>query len=489
MADEIAQVCELEMQGIKMVVKGGVEVGAFILRALKAMLNKTDEVAKSVHEKKLNKAGRKTFQEILEISNGNPPQALSIREADYEKTLELATKQGLHFHEAVDFIPNDGMRPIIIPAQEAGLWGQIYKAVASTRLEEDQKTVSSYDKMIDEEMEKLANCTAEKQQMEKEIQTKIENLKQAKAEAAQWVDYGKDVIEKDNVTMSLQDYLKQAKGTDFEKNPEVAMAENEKGVEFGAPISAKECFQPIRDKSLMPESKLMFYVPEAGVVVTREFKLDEQTGLVFSNYSLKSDSGEIFTCSDRNLTREEWNQKVLPEILDKAGTLEETKCRAFDNEEKLNRYLTYHGKVPSPSKEKVEEAIKSDKDVFTQAEAKDEVINFVSEQSKGFASADVTNSEVEIVCRPEQLTRDKGLLRLKLSEDESIVFSKTDNESLAGDGLVKFSVSDASKATFVKSNERTVTGISITPAEVKNKVTETLGEGAASLTYRTTAKR
>lgn len=51
MADEIAQVCELEMQGIKMVVKGGVEVGAFILRALKAMLNKTDEVAKSVHEK------------------------------------------------------------------------------------------------------------------------------------------------------------------------------------------------------------------------------------------------------------------------------------------------------------------------------------------------------------------------------------------------------------------------------------------------------
>ena len=133
----------------------------------------------------------------------------------------------------------------MIPAQEAAVWGQIYKAVASMRLDEDKQSVNDYGHQIAEEEEKLLSCTDPKEK--EKIETKIENLKQAKDEVQQWVDYGEDVVNGEKVTDSFQEFLKKSEGTDFEKNPEVAMAEYEKGVEIGANFSISESFQPVRD--------------------------------------------------------------------------------------------------------------------------------------------------------------------------------------------------------------------------------------------------
>lgn len=477
MADEIAQVCELEIQGIKMVCKGTLEVISFMARAIKAMFSGGQSLVDWAHTKFLNRKGNKTFKEMLDLCDGNPPQALSIREADFEEVLRLAEQRGLHYHMAVDFIPNDGMVPVLISPQEVPLWGQIYKAVASRRLEEDKKTVFSYDKSIAEEKEKLNNCKDPEERAG--IEARMENYEQAKREASQWVDYAEEVINKEDVTMSLQDYLKQSKGTDFEKNPEAAMAEHKMGVEIGPKISAKESFQPIRDKSFMPDSKIMFYVPETGAIVTREFKLDEGTGLVYSDYSVKTDNGEIFSCSDKGKTKAAWNEDGLPALLDKAGLLEGIACRAFDNEEKLKRFLSYHNKLASPSQEKVEAALKEGKEVFSQAEAKDEVIKSVSEQSKGIASAEATGAEVEIVCHPQMLTRENGKIRLQLSEDESILFSNMHNEGMGPNGMLKFTIDDSSNATFVKGGRHATAGSAISPNEVQGKLMEALGEGIA----------
>lgn len=483
MADEIAQVVQMEIQGVTMVFKGTLQAIQFLARALKAMLNSGKDVYDKHNEKKLNKAGNKeNFKDILKLCDGAPPQALNVRSEDFEEVIRLAFKQGLHYHVATDFIPNDGMVPILITPQEAPLWGQIYKAVASTRLDEDKKNVSGYDKLIAEEKEKLNGLKDPKEIVK--IQSKIENLEQAKQEAAKWVDYGEDVLNKDDVTMSFQEYLMGAKGTDFEKNPELAMAENEKGVEIGCSFSAKESLQPIRDKSLMPDTKLMFYVPEIGAIVTREFRQDEQTKLVYSNYAVKTQEGEVFRCSDRDITKDKWNESVLPQLLDKAGMLEGTECRAFDSEEKLKSFATYHNKITSPAQKNIEKAISEGKEVFSSAEAKDEVINLVSEQSKGFASANVTGTQIEIVCNPEMLVREQGKLKLNLSDDESIVFSRIDNEGLAPNGMVKFSINDESKSTFVKKNERAITGIEISPLEAQSKIKETLGDGIASMVQK-----
>lgn len=507
MADEIAQVVQMEIQGVTMVFKGTLEVVSFLARAIKALINSGKNLYGKHKDYELNKEGKKTFKEMLELCNGAPPQALNIREDDFEEVLRLAEKHGLHYTIASDFIPNDGKVPILITPQEAPLWGQIYKAVASMRLDEDKKSVSVYDKLIAEEKEKLTGLKDPKEIVK--IQAKIENLEQAKQEASKWVDYGEDILNKDDVTMSFQEYLLEAKGTDFEKNPELAMAEYEKGVEIGRSFSVKESFQPIRDKSLMTESKLMFYVPEIGAIVTREFRQDEQTDLVYSNYAVKTQEGEIFRCSDRDITKDKWNESVLPQLLDKAGVIEGTECRAFNYEEKLKCFLAYHNKITSPAQKNIEKALSEGKEVFSHAGAKNEVLNFVSEQSKGFASANVTETQIEIVCNLQMLVRDQGKLKLKLSDDESIVFSKIDNEGLAPNGMVKFTINDESKATYVKqiheqetyrgdilaadgtvlattkvSNNKSISGIEISPLEAQGKIRETLGEGIASMVQK-----
>ena len=476
MADEIAQVCEMELNGVKMVFKASLEVAAFMARAIKAMFNFGVKTKGKIDDSKLKEPGKKDIRDIFKLSEGAPPQALDIREVDIDEVIRVATSKGLHYCECVDFTPNDGLVPLMIPAQEAAVWGQIYKAVASMRLDEDKQSVNDYGHQIAEEEEKLLSCTDPKEK--EKIETKIENLKQAKDEVQQWVDYGEDVVNGEKVTDSFQEFLKKSEGTDFEKNPEVAMAEYEKGVEIGAKFSISESFQPVRDKNYMPNSKVMFYVPNIGAIVTREFKQDD-IGLVYSNYSVKTQNGEIYTCSDKDMTKEKWNSTELPKLMDKAGVLEETQCRAFKTEEKLQAYLQYHGKVKSPAEENIEKRLKEGKEVFSSAEAKAEVLNAVSEQKKGFASANVTGTDVDIICDPEMLVRENGKLCMILSDDERLEFSSTKNEGIVN-GKAKFTIDEKSKPTFVKRTKRAVTNIFITPEEAQSKIKEVMGEGIAN---------
>ena len=278
--------------------------------------------------------------------------------------------------------------------------------------------------------------------------------------------------------MTIQDYIRQSEGTDFEKSPEIATAEYEKGVEIGAKIGAKESLQPIRDKNYIPKSNYMFYVPETGSIITRSFGIDQDTGVAYSKYALKTQNGEVYSCSDKDMTKDKWNRIELPKLMDKAGILEETECRAFNTEEKLKAYLEYHGKIKSPAQENVEKHLQEGKEVFHSAEAKHEIMNAVSEQNKGFASATVRNEDVELVCDPKMLTRENGRLCMRLSDDESITFSKIFGEGMTNNGMAKFCINNDSDVTFVKKTDRATTQISITTKEAQEKIKEVLGEQA-----------
>lgn len=480
MADEIAQVLAMEVDGVKLVFKATLEVAEFLARALRSLIRSSQKKMAERKEKKadndLHSAGEKSIGDIFKLSEGNPPQALDIREVDFDAVIKLATDKGLHFAKTIDFTPNDGLKPIMIPAQEAIVWSQIYKSVSGKRLEEDRKIVSGYDKHIQEEMEKLLNCKSDEER--EQTETKIENLQQAKSEASKWVDYGEDVASKDDATMTIQDYIRQSEGTDFEKSPEIATAEYEKGVEIGAKIGAKESLQPIRDKNYIPKSNYMFYVPETGSIITRSFGIDQDTGVAYSKYALKTQNGEVYSCSDKDMTKDKWNRIELPKLMDKAGILEETECRAFNTEEKLKAYLEYHGKIKSPAQENVEKHLQEGKEVFHSAEAKHEIMNAVSEQNKGFASATVRNEDVELVCDPKMLTRENGRLCMRLSDDESITFSKIFGEGMTNNGMAKFCINNDSDVTFVKKTDRATTQISITTKEAQEKIKEVLGEQA-----------
>lgn len=478
MADEIAQVLAMEVDGVKLVFKASLEVAEFLARALRALIRSSKEGIEKVKEKKedkdLHSKGKKEIKDIFKLSEGNPPQALEIRAEDFYKITQIAEEKGLHYAKAIDFIPNDGLTPILVPAQEAVVWSQIYKAVAGKRLEEDKKVVSEYDKNINEEMERLLNCKSDEER--EQTETKIENQQQAKIEASKWVDYGENIANTEDATMTIQDYIRQSEGTDFEKSPEVAIAEYKKGVEIGAKISAKESLQPIRDKNYIPKSKYMFYVPDTGAIITRDFEIDTDIGVAYSNYAVKTQDGEIYRCSDKNMTKDKWNRTELPKLMDKAGVLEETQCRAFNTEEKLKAYLEYHGKIKSPAQENVEKQLKEGNEVFSSAEVKREVLNAVSEQKKGFASATVRNKSVELVCDPKILTRENGRLCMHLSDDECITFAKISDECITQNGMAKFCIDNKSDVTFIKETARAKTLINISPIEAQQKIKEILNK-------------
>ena len=498
MADEIAQVLAMEVDGVKLVFKATLEVAEFLARALRALIRSGKESVEKGKEKKTDKdlhsAGKKDIGDIFKLSEGNPPQALDIRAVDYDTVVRLAKEKGLHYAPCIDFIPNDGLKPIMVPAQEAVVWSQIYKVVAGQRLEDDKKVVSGYDRQVNEETEKLLNCRSDEER--EQIDTKIENLQQAKSEAAKWVAYGEDVAEKDNATMTIQDYIRQSEGTDFEISPEIAVAEYKKGVELGAKISAKESLQPIRDRNYIPESKYMFYVPDTGAIITRTFGIDSSTGVAYSNYALKTKDGEIYRCSGKDMTKDKWNRTELPKLMDKAGVLEETECRAFNTEEKLKAYLTYHGKIKSPAQEDIEKRLSEGKEVFRSAEEKREILNVLSEQKKGFASANIRNEDVELICDPKTLFLQNGRLCMRLSADEMITFAKISGERMTDNGMARFCINDKSNAMLIKKNNGGKMQISISPAEAQHKMKEIFGvhtdfakDAANSITHNRPAER
>lgn len=451
MADEIAQVCELELRGIIMAVKAPVELAQLLYRMTLALMRLGDMITEKKEKKKekketkaLNEPGEKSIEEIFKLSKDGPPQVMQIRDKDMEEVLRLAEKDGLHWAFTVDFVPGDGLTPIIIPAQEASVWKTLMTQAASKRLEEDKKTEKGYDRQIAEEREKLRIAKPEDRAA---IEMRIENLLQAKEEVGKWVSYGEDVVTNRNTAISFVDYLRLAKGTDFELNPERAMAEYEKGVEIGQKMSAKECFSPIRDN--MPDTQLTFYVPDHGVIVTRKFEIDQDTGLVYSEYALKTEGGEIHQFSDHNMTKEQWDSNVLPKMLDQAGMIEGTECRLFDSQEKLQAFMDYHGKVRPQSEINVENALKEGKVVFRSAEVKNEIETAVSEKMKGVASAKMENGRLKISVDPEQLSMYKGKLRLRLNENEDLFFGNIVNEGVK-DGKAVFEIEKDTKVLYVR---------------------------------------
>lgn len=94
-------------------------------RAIKAMFNFGVKTKGKIDDSKLKEPGKKDIRDIFKLSEGAPPQALDIREVDIDEVIRVATSKGLHYCECVDFTPNDGLVPLMIPAQEAAVWGQI----------------------------------------------------------------------------------------------------------------------------------------------------------------------------------------------------------------------------------------------------------------------------------------------------------------------------------------------------------------------------
>ena len=464
-SDEIAQVCELEVQGVTMAVKGGVQAASWLLQAIKAMLT-------SAHDKSLNSGGNKSMLDIWELSKNEAPAVIDIPEKYYEEILSIAQSQGLRFHACIDMDPSDSKLPIALPPQDVAMFSAIVKPFLEKDISAAERVINSYNEDISELKERQLNATPEERA---KLDIQREQLERAKEQLEALVSEEKEDLAGANV-MSFTDYLAKGVGTEFEKDPDKAVSEYEKGVELSKSFAASECMQPIREARLVPESKLRFYVPEIGATITREFSVDAATNLVSSKYTIKTDEGELFEFSDKDVTTKSWNERILPKMLDKAGITKDTQCKTFDTKEKYLAYIKYFNNVTPKSEENVEGRTEEEKKGFRLADAFKEIKTAVAEGRKARASAE---ESVTISIPQEELIQKDGRLIYKDPIGAEYEF-KDIQPGKVENGKIEFTISGDSKVAVTEGLHLRI----LSAGEARTEINASLESGAENTRSR-----
>lgn len=428
MADEIAQVVQVEMQGMTMAIKGSVQMAEWFINAMKALMDyRSDKKGQRADrkaerkKKRIESPGEKGgIAEIMELSKGmGVPQVVNVPEKYLQEFLELATKNGARYCRLVDFDTNDGLKPLFFPPQDLVVVQEILKYVNEKAKNELNADKADVEDTIRELFEKFSYA---EEGEKKELQKRIGMLEEAKDEMDDLLGKN-ELLVNGGAVMSFQDYLLQARGTEFEKDPDKAVSELEKGVEIGKEIPLAACLQPVRyadNDSRDMAQKTYYYISESDSVIERDTYYDK--GVAYSSFRVVAKSGEIYEVSDKNLTNTEWNEEMLPLFLNKIGALEHTKCRVFDSEEKLEAYLKYHNQVKPKSEENIGKLREEGKEVFSSADVRAEVDYALSQNLKARASATWYDYKIEFAIPQDKITISNGKLRAELEDGDAIIF-------------------------------------------------------------------
>ncbi|MDD3185321.1 MAG: hypothetical protein PHT76_08500 [Anaerostipes sp.] len=366
MADEIAQVVEMEYKGAYYLFKGTKATIAMLAKAVKALMDHH-------HTSYLNKEGNCDWKKMQEISNGTPPilefpkemfeekivqtnwDGTVVRKSDFDLYCE---KHGLRYCMMPDLNPNDDYIPVAVPAQDVGIHKEQIKAVMERRIitEEDK------DKVLDEKIvaakERIANATTEEEK--KEAEEELTMLLDAKAQNQDLLKESKEKAEHDN-EIDFAEYLKQGEGTLFETDPEKALHQDEV-CGIVREYTPYDCMWPVRDEDHIPESGELFYSQttsdEKIHMIKREFKRDEHEN-IYSEYRVRMPgSSEVKVYSDYGMSKDQW-KKQIPQMLKEAGLENEVKTAVVQSEDRFKKYQEYveanFKNAPSESEEQKEE--------------------------------------------------------------------------------------------------------------------------------------
>lgn len=349
MADEIAQVVDLEYKGIYYLLKGTKAMIAAMVKAIKSLHEWN-------HKKWLGKPGSCSWQKIQEASEGMAP-ILEFPKEMFEPTINASLdpeikgngmispfeyyceKNGLRYCIMPDLNPNDDYVPVAVLSQDFGIHDEQIKSYMRKRVEAEEAKDKDYDAKIEDAKERLSKTTDPEEK--KKIEEEIASLQEAKAQNEELLTESKGKMDKNNV-LDFADYLKQAKDTDFMENPELTMMQAEScGVvkEF----MPADCMYPIRDEGLVPKSGELYYSQKTGddklLTVKRNFEVDEK-GLIYSVYHVADPKTgvNIESVSDKGLTMETWSEK-LSKLLEKAGILKDQPMTVMRSEESLKEYI------------------------------------------------------------------------------------------------------------------------------------------------------
>ena len=440
MADEIAQVVEMEYKGVEYLFKG-----------TKATIAAMISAAKAFHEWKveanMKKPGNRSWSDLQKISEGTPP-ILEFPKEMFEEREVGKTKDGtpimksdfdlycekydLRYCIMPDLNPEDDYIPVAVPAQDMGIHQEQIKAVMNRRIQNEESKDKDYDEKIAALKEKIESAGAEKEAAEAELKM----LELGKSQNKELLEESKEKLDRDNV-LDFAEYLKQGKGTFMETDPELALTqENICGIV--REYTPYECMYPIRDESLVPDSREVFYSQRSSDdqihVIKRRF-LEDEHGNIYSEYSIRvPGESTIKRFDDRGKSKEEW-EKEIPKVLEAGGFINNEPTAVTNSEE---RFLKYQEFIERNFKKAPEEEGQKKEHEYSSEEAKEfveshnrEVTQKKDYEESLYTTVAVPSSKVmadgeQVVCMELAEGLVKGVVVESMDETTAKVFVKED---------------------------------------------------------------
>lgn len=444
MADEIAQVVEMEYKGVYYLFKGTKAVIAAMARFVKAL-------QEWHNEKYLKKPGNCTWDKLLKVSEGTPP-ILEFPKEMFDAPVIGKDKEGnaifgksefdlycekynLRYCIMPDMNPYDDYIPVAVPTQDMGIHQEQIKAVMSRRIKAEEENNAAYDEKIIAVKEKILNATTEEEKAETEAELMM--LEDAKAQNEKLLNESKAKADRDNV-LDFTEYLKQGEGTLAEFNPEMALKQ-ENACGIVKEYEPYDCMWPVRDAGLVPESKEIYYSQRTKDdkihYIRRKFVEDEQ-GRIFSEYYVRipgTSSEKVY--SDFGLSQVEW-EKQLPHLLKEAGLENEQPTAVVQSKERFMKYQEF-----------IEENFKNAR---KEASGKEKDKTYSSDEAKEFVEKHNENEEIKMAYEDSQFTVIK-VDSEKLMYDESDVLCLQTEDGLLR-GVMVESMDEKYAEIFIKSD-------------------------------------
>jgi len=342
MADEIAQVVELECKGAYYLIKGTKETIGYIAEFIKHLYDWG-------HNAWMHRAGSIDWATLQKVSETNPP-VLEFPKEMFEKTVldgkEMITpfeqyckKHKLQYCMMPDLNPNDDYVPVAIKSQDMALHQEQIKSFMNLRIAKEEKKDVEYKSLIEMAKEKVESA---KNDAERELaQKELDALMEAKAQNMELLEESRQKLERDNI-VEFTEYLKQGQGTILSKDMDEGF-EQMKTYSLVKEFMPSECMTPIRDVDLVPDSKEIYYsqVAEDDTVYTikRDFEVDDK-GIVYSMYHVTSgDNAEKeIVFSDKGFTSETWSEQ-LPSLLKESGMVANAPTAAIHGRQRMEAYV------------------------------------------------------------------------------------------------------------------------------------------------------
>lgn len=312
--DELGTVIELEVNGFKYLMKGLLETIKTIIRQIVAFHNWRNESHTSgSHSWSYIKTWSKDTPQVVQIPENLPTEVWQ----------DFCRENNIPYCDSIpDFDLTDRRKPVLFRSQDVVMIQQLIKPYVDSLNRELETEKSHYEKLEDK-LNEVIRTSSNPEEIEK-AKVDLENVQCAKAQLQRVIDKNDEYTRNGN-TMSFFDYLKQGANTEIEKDPALALAKLNEGIEISKNYSLADAMLLIRDPSLVPSENtihLTCTTEGSEIYIKREFTLDEN-GLAVCNSTVFRDGEEIGVFNDAGLSPTNYAETMKKALLEIGITEEE----------------------------------------------------------------------------------------------------------------------------------------------------------------------